>query len=514
MNYWDRLFPTIGGIMKTRRIGVLGVCTIVLFAVFLLSLIPIGLVAQYDRMYCDDYDYSALTHNAVIRDGSISGVFSAAVQTVRQIYENWQGTFSAVFLFSLQPAIVDQGWYALTPLILIGTLILGLSFFCRAVCTDLLQMNRRAWLLVWALASILCVQFPRDATEGFFWYNSGMFYTFFFGLLLLWVGLAIGLMKREHLGEAKRILTSVILVLLSVLLAGGNYPTALLALVTIGYFVLWSALKNRRVLPTMAITFIVFGLGFYGSIVAPGNSVRQSLLERSSAFSAIFSATTETPVRVLGQLLRHPGIMAIIALIWVPLCVVLLKSSKQRFRLPLLVPIASWLVIAVMFTPTQYAMGNAGPYRLWNIILFTFYLLLMFNVFYLLGWWKRRHEAHYEKAEAFLQKQKRFAPIYLTVVLSLSILLSGVGPSLGIERESATSVRAAQSLADGYNRTYAEAFDRQAEAIEQSPVGSVVIQAIPDPDALIPDGDLTLYIPKSYEPSQWFDRDLQMPDSN
>jgi hypothetical protein len=95
------------------------------------------------------------------------------------------------------------------------------------------------------------------------------------------------------------------------------------------------------------------------------------------------------------------------------------------------------------------------------------------------------------------------------LVVSLSLTLSGVGPSLGIERESPTSVRAIEALADGSAKAYAEAFDRQVEAIEQATGGVASVSPIPEPDALLPDGDLTRYIPISYEPSRWFDRELQ-----
>lgn len=499
--------------MRVRKIGILGVCGIVLLAVFLLSLIPIGLVSEYDRMFSDDYDYSVLTRRAVSEGGGVSGVCSAAVETVRQTYDTWQGTYSAVFLFSLQPAIWRQGWYAVTPLILIGTLVFGLGWFCYAVCVDLLRMDRRAWLAVWMVASILCVQFPRDASEGFFWYNGGMFYTFFFGLLLLWLGLAIGTAVKRNIGRARFILRSVFLVLLSFLLAGGNYPTALLFGILLTVFTAWSALRYRRMLPTLLVALIVFGIGFYFNIVAPGNSVRQALLERQTPITAVLSAIAGTPVRLLGQFLRHPGILAILLLVWSPLCLVLLNGSERRFRFPLPVAILSFLLLAAMFTPSYYAMGNAGSYRLWNIVMFAFYLLLMINLYYAAGWWKRRFPAGFSKALSFLQKRKRIAPAYLLLVVALSICLSGVGLSLGIERESATSVRAAQALENDGARRYAEAFDRQAAAIEATTGGEAVVKPIPEPGALLPDGDLTRYIPISYEPSRWFDRELKLEKS-
>jgi len=496
--------------MNKHRWGVLGVCGAMLLVLFLATLVPVGLVSTFDRMDFDDYDYSVLTRAAVREDDSALGLLRAAMQTVSNTYQTWQGTYSAVFLFSLQPAIWGQGWYAVTPWILIGTLVLGLGCFTYAVFVVALRQNRSVWLLVWMLTSILCVQFPRDPAEGFFWYNGGVFYTFFFGLLLVWFGLAIDLANREHASRVGTILRSAALALLSGIIAGGNYPTALLLGIFLIGYILWSSRNHKAILPTLVISLIVYGVGFAFSMLAPGNSVRQALLEQQTPLHAVLSAVAGTPVRLLGQLLRHPGVLAILLLVWVPLSVVLAQRINCRFRLPLLIPVASFLLLATMFTPSYYAMGNAGSYRLWNIVMFAFYLMLMLNIFYFIGWWKRRFPAGYGKALVYLQRLKRVAPAYLLVAVCLSLAFSGVGPSIGIERESPTSVRALEAIANGSAKAYAEAFDRQACAIEQCTCGEAMVQPIPEPCTLLPDGDLTRYIPMSYEPSRWFDRELTL----
>lgn len=496
--------------MKKRRWGVLGVCGAILLVLFLVTLVPIGLVSAYDRMDFDDYDYSVLTHAAVRDDGSALGLLRAAGQTVSDTYQNWQGTYSAVFLFSLQPAIWGQGWYAVTPWILIGALVLGLGCFTFAVFVVALRQDRRVWLLVWMLASILCVQFPRDPSEGFFWYNGGMFYTFFFGLLLIWLALIIDLTNRQQTSRTGNWLRGVALALLGGIIAGGNYPTALLLGVFLIGYILWSSRKHKAILPILISSLVVYGVGFAFSILAPGNAVRQALLEQQTPLRAVISAISGTPVRLLGQLLRHPGVAAMLLLVWTPLSVVLVQRVERRFRFPLLIPIASFLILAVMFTPSYYAMSNAGSYRLWNIVMFAFYLLLMLNIFYLIGWWKRRFPASYGEILVFLQRWKRLAPVYLLLTVCLSLALSGVGPSIGIERESPTSVRALEALQDGSAKAYAEAFDEQVYTIERCTCGESIVQPIPEPCTLLPDGDLTRYIPMSYEPSRWFDRELKM----
>ena len=108
----------------------------------------------------------------------------------------------------------------------------------------------------------------------------------------------------------------------------------------------------------------------------------------------------------------------------------------------------------------------------------------------------------------WLLRARRLAPVYLAVVVCASVLLSGVGPALGLERESATSVRAALALMDGTTRRYAEAFDAQAQAVLDAQTDPVEVTAILEPDYLLPEGDLTLYIGVSEEPSLWYGKHL------
>ena len=89
-----------------------------------------------------------------------------------------------------------------------------------------------------------------------------------------------------------------------------------------------------------------------------------------------------------------------------------------------------------------------------------------------------------------------------------AILLSGVGPSIVIERESGTSVRAAEAILDGSAQEYANAFDREVESIERSTDETVSVSPIPQPDSILPDGDITRYLKISNEPALWFDKTL------
>ena len=68
----------------------------------IILLFPVLRAATCARPVNDDYSFSYLTHQALIDHTSI---LAAALREVQQIYFSWQGTYSAIFLFSLQPGI-------------------------------------------------------------------------------------------------------------------------------------------------------------------------------------------------------------------------------------------------------------------------------------------------------------------------------------------------------------------------------------------------------------------------
>jgi len=322
------------------------------------------------------------------------------------------------------------------------------------------------------------------------------------------MGLAVGTMFKPAIRRANTLLRTVLMVLLGGIIAGGNYPTALLFGIVLLCFLGWSILKNRRMVLPFLLTLAIFACGFTVSALAPGNAVRQALLQKLGPVSAIASAIAGTPKRMAGQLLRHPGAAALLLLVWAPFSVVALRSSQRRFRFPWLLPILSWLILAALFTPSFYAMSSAGPYRLWNIVIFMFYLLCMANICCVIGWIKSRFPTGYAKLQGFLVKRKKWAPLYLLCIVCAAILLSGVGPSIVIERESGTSVRAAEAILDGSAQEYANAFDREVESIERSTDETVSVSPIPQPDSILPDGDITRYLKISNEPALWFDKTL------
>ena len=79
--------------------------------VLIIILIPLIYIAKYNHSCADDYSYGILTHQSWKNTHSIIEVVKTAIKQVGITYQNWQGTFSAVFLMALQPAIFGEEYY-------------------------------------------------------------------------------------------------------------------------------------------------------------------------------------------------------------------------------------------------------------------------------------------------------------------------------------------------------------------------------------------------------------------
>lgn len=80
----------------------------IMLTLFLISLLPVCRLAFYAHPAGDDYAYGVAAHLAWTDTHSLSAVLAAAVSNVKGYYTSWQGTYSSIFLMSLQPAIFSQ----------------------------------------------------------------------------------------------------------------------------------------------------------------------------------------------------------------------------------------------------------------------------------------------------------------------------------------------------------------------------------------------------------------------
>ena len=92
----------------------------------ILLLVPMLKAAEYDVPSADDYANGLPTYRAWTRTGSIFSVLKAAWRHTAGLYRTWQGTFSAIFLFALNPMIFGEQYYPIGPWLILASLLGGI----------------------------------------------------------------------------------------------------------------------------------------------------------------------------------------------------------------------------------------------------------------------------------------------------------------------------------------------------------------------------------------------------
>ena len=425
-------------------------------------LLPLLLLGRYAVPAADDYTYGAAVRHAVHAGGTPGQALLAAAKATGATYFEWQGTFSAVFLMSLQPAIFGDGLYALTPVIMLAALLLGIFSLNLTLYSGVFGMERGGAVLVSAAQCFLCTQLLPSAVQGFFWYNGAVFYTFFFGLSLAACALCISYVRR---GGAGRLLP---LLLLAVLLGGGNYITALsCAILGVTALVLTAICRTPGRLRLLS-PVLVFLAAFLLSVLAPGNANR--------ALAILWNATPGPGA--LRSILLSFRAGARYALRWtsLPLLGVLLgllpvlwpaaSRSAFPFRFPALVSVYSYCLFSAMFCPTIYASNSVGDQRTLNAVYYAYVWLAAGNLFYWLGWLAKRRSGRLR------------LPRTLSVLLPALIFLLCCGFYLhGGGRFS--SAGALGLMRSGEAQAFRACADRRLVTLEDESVRDVVLEPFP-----------------------------------
>ncbi len=362
----------------------INIIAIVFVVALLISIIPIIAASFYSHPVADDFGFSAKVNHAVKNGGGLFEILSESFQKIKSTYMTWQGTYSAVLIFSLQPAAFSENLYFLTAIVMLTALIASTVFFINTIFKSL-GYNKKYGLIISCIILLLSIHFVINKNEAFFWWNGCSYYTLFYAFSLIYFSILIKLYFAEKTG--KKTVLFIISLLLSVLIAGGNYSTALVTTVVLALVLCLLMKKRGRKMWFFLINFIVLLVGFAVNMVAPGNAVRATTVTATSPIEAIALSVFYGLIYIaewtgLAQLAGFL-IIAIIAF-------KLTRNSKMRFKYPLLVFAVSFLIFATQLTPPLYAMSSVGSGRQINIYYYSYYLLMIFNIFYFCGWLNQR----------------------------------------------------------------------------------------------------------------------------
>ena len=489
-----------------------------LVALLVLAFVPMLAISAFDHSYADDWHYGVDAYLALQAGGGLVEAARAAVQEAVDTYTSWQGTYSAIVLMALQPGVLSESLYGLGAVGIMAVLVLSTGYVASVAVRDVCGGGRALWLSVTSMVLLLQTQLLPSPVEGFWWYNSAIYYTFNHSLMLLMAGISVRLLRartrRGELSGAGSAVRAVLLVLLAFVVAGGNFVTGLVTAVALFSATVAGLLRRPRRAALLVPALVVLVAGFVFSMAAPGNEARQTSQFAGDNLGVLLTLVRSGLAGVEYLVLWTNGYLVIALAAFVPPAAYLARRSRCSYRLPAVPAAASLLLFMASFAPTFFSMGNVGPGRVQNIRYDLFVLLAFLCVGWFVGWCVRRVEAGgYLRGASGAMAAGRLAPrattaLYATLagVLALSFVALSVD-----ERyvDDLTSISAATSLVTGVAQEYDQQVWERIDLIESTsqPVVEVPFYTVGPKVLFMGDirDNMDNYI--NYRLAQWYGKD-------
>ena len=331
-----------------------------LFILLVISMIPILAITPYNHSCADDYTYGSRVHNAFTKTANPVEIIKAIGKTVAVTYQTWQGTYSAIVLFSIQPAVWGEQFYFLSTYVLLAFLFWGIFSFFRS-WIGLLYGRKDIAYIISCCVSILFLQTLPSPVEGLFWWNGASYYIIWNALMMVFVSQLMIVMQTRKCSAVK----CLILALLGAILGGANLITALLTLEISVLFWVYS-ISSRNCWKQISIILLFLAVGFFINVFAPGNAIRQQAFIQTSPITAVlksFYAALKWGIHW-----TNPLLITLMALL-LPFAITLQPIlPEQQLRFPLLLKLAVlFCLFASLFTPSIYVGTPIGIGRIQNI---------------------------------------------------------------------------------------------------------------------------------------------------
>ena len=457
-----------------------------ILCVFFVCLLPFLYLSRYDVPCADDYIYGLAAHLTLVHGGSLIDALFAAFRRTMSTYFNWQGSYSAIFLMCLQPAVFSEKLYCITPWLMSFSLFGGLFALSIILMEKVFGMPRHVGTVLAGVVGTLYLLLMPYPSESLYWFNGSVYYTFFHGIAMLAVAISV---KAAKSGGILRVAG---LCLLTVFLAGGNLVTGLtLCLLAASGLILLLLKRNYTGIQRLLLPVLFLIVCFCVNVFAPGNAVRAvNEVARTPDVIGSVLESFHMAARYAARWTRLPvlGGMLVLGMIFQAF----LPRGDFQFPLPGLFSLWSYCLFSAMFCPTVYTFGWAGPGRLQNIVFCSYLLLLALNLFYWVGWFCLRHEHESQNRTGIKCLPMVGAVVLFFVMLAFSAALHG-----GISLASAYT-----TLSSGQAEVfYQEAMERLV-VLKDPAVRVARLKPYSDPPYLLFFDDLY------DDPDAWQNRDM------
>lgn len=451
----DELYNYFGDWLK-KRITPKSIA-IAFLTIFFISIIPILLLGKYTVPSADDFTFGSRCRFVWLETHSVFQTLKQAFLAAILYYKIWAGCISSSIFMVLQPGIF--GIYGITPILMIGILSVGTYLFLYVGFVKIMGCD---FWCVFSIASLLLfttIQCTPGPEQAFLWYNGASHYTLIYGITLCFYS-SILMVLWNNL-QKKKIIWMICATLLGLIVAGGNYLTALnaailLFILVIGLFLL----GKRKEIIFVLLPMVVFYIMFILNIIAPGNKIRQETAAGGMApLKAVLVSFFYVFDYCLSQWTNWMEMVLIIFTILISWHMV--KKLQFKFQCPLLVVGFSMALEAAMMTPSLYGTGNIAAGRISAVIYMYYLMLLVLNIFYLTGWIQKKILVGLSWKNN--QSDNGFSKDLCITMVSLGmVLFIGIGLTAIPSPERITSIEACRELYSG------EAIDFYEQHLERN----------------------------------------------
>ncbi|MDD3428705.1 MAG: DUF6056 family protein [Oscillospiraceae bacterium] len=351
-------------------------------AAFICCLIPLLSIANCTFPKADDFIFTLETHKIWVNGGSLGQILSCAARLAKDYYTSWQGSFSALFLMALAPSLWGESFYTLTPFILLLPLLFGNIYLFWVICRRYLHADIHSTIIISFTVTTLLMLYVPIPAQAFYWYNGGIYYTFFYSIMLFLCARCLVLYRCQKTGSA--VLHTVCLSIGGFLLGGGNFSSSMVFCAVLLLLVLFTVFKKQYKHTAFLGCVTLFSLaGLFVNIAAPGYGVRQALVESYSPLQAIEKSIV-AGADLLLEYTNWPIIVGFLFLL--PFIYNLAAKASLNFRFPLIFTGISFGIFAMMICPTMYSLRIIGPGRISNLYYYAYFWFIACNLFYWSGW--------------------------------------------------------------------------------------------------------------------------------
>lgn len=387
---------------------------LVMLGLFFLSLLPILYCSFFNYATGDDLWEGAAAYRVLVNHGSIKEFFTAVFEWAKVDYLGWEGNWSSIILWCLEPSIWGEKVYCITPWIALFFLCGGTTYFLAYYLKKYLTVDFSFWLIVAVIVCFFSIQYMPYVRSGIFWYTGMVNYVVPYGLCLasfVWADKYIETGKKRYL---------IFISLTFAYIGGAGYTPVVLAFEGLFLIILVCLFgqkhENRLRSLGLILPLVLLIIGFLFSAVSPGNAARGGESYYFGATRAFMTILESIKQGFLGAINWFVSVRPLF--LSAPLLFIVtweqidISRIKWKLNNPVLVPVFLFLISCSVYAPGIYAQSEVSG-GVPDSIYFVFLLTYALGIIYLTCYVKKK----------VTDKKKQFSRSGLAEKLRISIIL-------------------------------------------------------------------------------------------